>query len=281
MGLRGWSMTSPPRERVPPFLLIPHLSGMAKRFRDSILLAMMRGFFDETSDDVSVYLIGGWVADARKWQAFADEWAETLESHPRIEYFRHHESISLMYPKSQFYKWSAKARDEKVLKLTDVIGRHAPDYGMFSVLDLRGFLALIKKPYISRKQMDSMLHGANPHTWCFHDIISAVLQYELMSRTEKQSVEFIFDENSALKKCIREYDDLKSKMPSEVAAIAGTALPADDKKVAALQSADLLAGQLLQLFKGLPTVPLQRLAAYCQILRTDVNPSGWPKAACR
>jgi len=59
-------------------------------------------------------------------------------------------------------------------------------------------------------------------------------------------VGFIFDEGVPfLKDCISNYPALKKVLPKKTEAIAGTIAPANDRKMAPLQAADMLAGQAL------------------------------------
>ncbi|HKW97867.1 MAG TPA: hypothetical protein VJN43_09030 [Bryobacteraceae bacterium] len=249
---------------------------MAREIRDKCVLAMIRGFFDETSDDVKVFMVCGWISRARRWQEFSDAWNDVLGTEPKLRYFRHHESMMLADPKSQFYNWSPQDRDGKLESLAAVFARHTPDYGMCSVLDLAPFLALIHQVPTSRKQLDSLIHGANPFMWAFHNLISSVLGYEVGTRVPPERVDFIFDENSALRTCIKEYEALRTKMPQELQMIAGSCAPADDKLVAALQGADLLCGELLDFEQGNESKPFRIMAESCDIIRTDVKPAEWP-----
>src|SRR2546430_9721900 len=96
---------------------------------------------------------------AKGWDGFSDDWKRALDEHPRIGYFKHNEAMGT---KGQFEGWSETERDAKVMRLARVITKHTPDYGMYSVLDLGGFLSLFKSSTLSRKQIDSVLHRAYP-----------------------------------------------------------------------------------------------------------------------
>lgn len=94
-----------------------------------------------------------------------------------------------------------------------------------------------------------------------------ILQFQHFGFGSTQVVDFIFDANSLFENCERAYRELKKRMPSGLAAIAGTAVEGDDKELAPLQAADLLAGQqTTTLRNGKPDKPFQLLNSVSRIL---------------
>jgi hypothetical protein len=87
-------------------------------------------------------------------------------------------------------------------------------------------------------------------------------------------VDFIFDEHvGLLDKCIRWYRKFKKDFAPKLQAIAGTIDGANDKEIAALQAADLLAGQVgSDLRTGIVEPPLELLIARREIWRLPTYP---------
>lgn len=58
---------------------------------------MLQAFFDESADDPreQAFIMAGWVSDVMTWRSFSDAWKCVLDTAPRIDYFSHHEAMSL------------------------------------------------------------------------------------------------------------------------------------------------------------------------------------------
>src|SRR5438093_1477389 len=78
---------------------------------------MKQAFFDESSNH-EVFLIAGWMADAREWARFNDHWRAVLPEAPAIHHFKHHDAMSF---EGDFTGWTKDARDAKVMALASVL----------------------------------------------------------------------------------------------------------------------------------------------------------------
>jgi hypothetical protein len=193
------------------------------------MLLMFRGFFDEcnrNSEDVR-FIMAGWTATVEEWERFSDAWEKCLSTEPSIKYFK-------TYGSDEFYKFSLADKDAKVLALSRVIAAH----------DLRGYVALVEhsllanRPLKLRKSM-----GTRIYDWAFIDIIQNVLA-DLLNRGCTEKIDFVFDKCSELRACIESYESQRdTEFPQSMRDISGIVIPGDDKDLAGLQAADLLAGE--------------------------------------
>lgn len=199
---------------------------------------MIRAFFDE-SEFRDVFLVAGWVADCETWSRFTEDWQSVLDAEPRIDYFKHHEAKGFT---GQFSGWSESDAEAKIAALVDVVCRHEM-YGVVSGLSTDVHKAAFAGSTVPWKVLRSVLKTIHPYQWCVFSAHSTVLQVQI-DKGQSKRVDCVFDEMDGLMaQCIEKYDELKSRLPEEKRAIAGTLTEADDKRVAALQAADLLAGQ--------------------------------------
>lgn len=115
--------------------------------------------------------------------------------------------------------------------------------------------------------------GSRVYDWGFLTAISGVLQY--MSRLKVDyTVDFIFDERSELSVCIGIYNEMKNSGAMEIMAHAGTCSPGNDEEVAALQMADLLAGEFSHLSENGPPslVPFSIIANAKPVIHVPCTP---------
>lgn len=216
---------------------------------------MFRAFIDDTGNDPQEFAFnfGAWVARVDDWERFSEEWMSTLQVDPPIKYFRHHEAKS---QSGQFENWSQNACDQKILSLAKVIGRRSVDevYGIITGIRNEIITSIISKAVEHPKVVRSVIHASRPYDWCFHSIVSLVVQRQLeLSCTAK--VDFIFDKGDpAFHDCSKIFREIKNdpKFPEEKRAILGTFVEGDDKEIMPLQAADLLAGQSTAKLRGMP-----------------------------
>ena len=214
--------------------VIPHLCGLPKVPRDKRVLLMFRGFFDESNRNPSEgqFILAGWTARVEDWERFTDDWQQSLNQEPSINYFKTYEAN---HQADEFYKFSETAATAKKLALAKVISKHK----------VRGYIATADHAILSGKpERLSKLMGTRIYDWAFIAIVTCVLGDYLNRGEQVEKVDFVFDGCSELRACIESYEETRNnKFPSPMQAIAGEAIPGDDKKLAGLQAADLLAGE--------------------------------------
>lgn len=194
---------------------------------------MFRGFFDECNrnpEDIR-FIMAGWTATVEEWERFSDAWEKCRLSEPSIEYFKTYEANGLS---GEFYKFSSTDRDAKVLALSHVIAAHG----------LRGYIALVEHSLLAnRPEKLRKFMGSRTYDWAFIAIVQSVLA-DFLDRRQTEKIDFIFDKCGELRACIESYEQQKAEEFSpSIRDIAGEVIPGDDKELAGLQAADLLAGE--------------------------------------
>lgn len=207
--------------------------GRAKRLQR--LVAVFRAFYDESGNDRArnkALVMGGFVSHVDEWLKIADAWDGCLHQHPRIEYFNHYECQNLS---GQFWQFNREQADRKMLDLAAVIGG----------FDLQGHCAIVPHVLgdIDKTAKKYVQHGARVYDWGFVTAIKMILQW-MEPQPDGEKVDFIFDEHSALEANIENFNlNRKDPFLSDYMRHAGTCTASKDEEVAALQMADLLAGE--------------------------------------
>jgi hypothetical protein len=193
---------------------------------------MFKGFFDESNRDPAEvkFIMAGWTAKVDEWERFSQAWYECLSQKPAIEYFKTYEADNLS---DQFYKLTHDDAAEKKLALAHVISQ----YRIRGYISTAAHTILDGRPKELRKMM-----GTRVYDWAFVALITKVLTDHL-ELGEREQIDFTFDGCSELRSCIESYEKMKEEWPPSMRELAGEVIPGDDRKLVALQSADLLAGE--------------------------------------
>jgi len=242
---------------------------------------MLRAFIDETGNNPKepVFCFAGWVSTVSEWDRFSDSWHNELDRKPSIDYFKHHEAKSQT---GQFEGWSRSDCENKLLALAKVIVERDV-YGVATGVKNEVVAGLLKKAVPSLKTVRNILHASRPFDWCFHSVISMILQLQV-NQGVKDKVDFIFDEGeSAFEDCAKIYREFLEKWPFPPAmkAIAGMVSTGNDKLIMPLQAADLLAGSSTAILRGQNTDRGYRLLAkkkkieFCPIRWADPEITGY------
>ncbi len=85
------------------------------------------------------------------------------------------------------------------------------------------------------------LMGTRAYDWAFMAVICRVLGRAAERGFPGSKIDFVFDECSELRKCIESFESHVHGFPKNMKELAGVAIPGDDKDLASLQCADLLA----------------------------------------
>jgi Protein of unknown function (DUF3800) len=212
---------------------LPHLCGMPKRLRDKRLIVVFKAFFDESGGPESskALIMGGFLGRVEEWERASDAWDECLHQSPAIEYFKRREAQG---PNGQFEGWDRPSADKKVLALATVISRFKL-LGMCAIVPFGIFDG--RDPKITKGMM-----GTRAYDLAFAGAVKIVLQHMKETMPEGEKVDFVFDDHSALAPNIDTFYTMKREpFFKEFMSPAGGCMPDDDKRVVALQMADLLA----------------------------------------
>ena len=191
-------------------------------------------FVDESGLDPRLddsLIMAGFIGEVSEWEKASDAWDRCLNESPKIEYFSHKEVTSRS---GQFWKFSEKEANEKVSSLARVI----------SQFSLQGVCTAV--PHVIFANRDSRsakgMMGSRPYDWGFFSLVIGVLDLMRWPNIEV-TVDFVFDARPELRSCIQYFEELKTYHLAEQMRHAGECIPGDDKKIVALQMADLLAFQ--------------------------------------
>jgi len=200
---------------------------------------MFRAFFDESGTDPEknkALVVGGFCGRVEEWERASDAWDECLREPPAIAYFKRHEAQSL---DGAFIKFNRTNADKKVLALANVICR----------FDLLGFCASVRYRLFEGKdaKLTKGMIGTRVYDWGFGSAVKAVLQHMQETTPATERVDFIFDDRTELRANIDIFYKMKNdEFFREIMSRAGECMPGDDKKIVALQMADLLAWEFSQ-----------------------------------
>jgi hypothetical protein len=200
----------------------------------------LQAFIDESWNG-QFFVLAGFVFTAQAAQAFSLDWGSALQEAPAIKYFKMNEVNGKT--KGQFASFSGKERQEKLLSLARVAGRHAGAY--FSVSVPVEYFDSILVPALPEE-------FRFPYLWLFNGLVTAMSSYEFHVG-ERRLIDFTFDEQRQfLAKAIALYERVKIFPPfKEHDIVVGRIEAAQDQTVLPLQAADMLVGQV-RLFLASP-----------------------------
>lgn len=223
------------------------------------ILTMLQAFIDETGNDPTAFAFNfaGWIGTVQEWKRFSTEWAEELQRPPAIKYFKHSEAKHLS---GEFAGLSREEGDRKILGLATVIAERDV-YGVIAGMKHSVLQNILRDAVPPPGTVRSMLHANRPYDFCFHAIVTAILQIQLEAAIP-EPVDFVFDEgDSAFEDCVTMYRQLREMLPTEMRDISGTVTTSSDKIEMPLQAADLLAGQATVQLRGFPIEEPHKLLA--------------------
>jgi len=178
------------------------------------------------------FVMAGLIGRAEQWSLFSDDWKKCLNASPRIGQLKMRDAAARG---GDFYGFSEKERNQKLIDLLGVIDAHRPTL-LDVVLDLSAFDDTIRnfagKPH------------NNPYFIGYLMMMLAVA-YELLDRGARERFEAIFDEHEQLAPQLKKWYPILRSMAlveEKVRAI----LPVDplfrsDDEFMPLQACDLFA----------------------------------------
>jgi hypothetical protein len=227
---------------------------------------MLKAFFDESGTDPKgpAFVMGGFLARAEEWERAADAWDTSLRDSPGIQAFHHVEARSLS---GEFEGWRREDADKKVLSLAQTIAR----------FDLQGFVTAISHSWFMPrdKRAAKGMFGTRIYDHAFLRIVSGVGHYVNAAIPGDDKVDFTFERRRELKECILTYEELFDSMP-EYMQRAGSCIPGDDKTNVALQMADLLSWEFLQVVdRNAQSEAFKTINTAHPVFNFPLTPPGW------
>ena len=196
---------------------------------------ILSAFVDDSgSDEASRYFVlAGYVMQAPFWEAFSDEWASGLRREPTIEYFH---MADAEYGDGNLKGLGEPLRKLKVNELSDVISKFEP-------LAVSSWLSWESYRKIARANIHPKIDS--PYAVLFYQVMRAVHEFQIKTNPQGKyhRVDFVFDDQSKIGfRALQWYSALKTAAPEPYKSMMGV-MPVfeDDKKIVALQAADMLA----------------------------------------
>lgn len=213
------------------------VSGLPAPRRQQRLLYMLQAYVDDSKsiETPQVFILGGYIAPSEKWEQFSDEWQRVLDMRPPIHYYKFNEAERL---EGEFYAWSEKRRDERVILLRRVIEEFAS-----AEISIRFKIDAHRKAFASWGR-----HHRNPYYFATAHLMGVVGRNLEKLGIEPQPLEFIFDNQVIEKgKVIEGWDwAVKRARPNPADLLSKILVNPptfrDDKDVLPLQAADMCAG---------------------------------------
>ncbi len=189
----------------------------------------MRAFFDESAvspEDGPFMIMAGFVGRSEDFESASDSWQYVLDAHPQVSSFHHNDRrcASLISPLSEVIRDS----------------------------NLQGFVITIPHaPFSARdSKITKGLVGSRVYDYAFIIAVKYVLWWAEATFSEGEKVDFIFEKRRELQPCIDQLYTPLSIEGKDIWRRAGSCTPEDNKRMAALQMSDLLAGQSLESIRG-------------------------------
>jgi hypothetical protein len=168
---------------------------------------MLRAYFDDSNmNHGPVAVLAGWVAPAKVWGPFADDWDAVLRMKPTIGYFKWKEWRGL---DGEFNGISDASALEKLKLLIGVLSHHQP-LGVASVIsnDLHRD--------IFRQNADTIMR--QPYFLSFHSVVVQITEHVAV-RYPGERVDFHFDiQPGQMEAATASWERLKEVAPPRIEA---------------------------------------------------------------
>jgi hypothetical protein len=194
-------------------------------------ILMLQAFIDDsgTGGQPPVFVLAGFVATADEWAAFSDEWQESLEMRPALNYFKMSEAMNFQ---GEFSGWSEQSRNDRVARLYRIIENHARA-GISTVVSHAAYEKVFGSPRLPRPMQD-------PYYLLFFDLIAQVARSQREWLRLDDTTDFIFDDQVGKKdRLVGAWESFKAMASPAFKEVMGdTPIFRDDKNVLPLQAAD-------------------------------------------
>jgi Protein of unknown function (DUF3800) len=213
------------------------VSGLPEPRRSRRLLLMLQGYIDNSGwdGDSPAFVMAGYVASEKQWEAFSQDWQAVLdlETPSKLTCLKMAQAYRLKDPNSQFYGWTEKQRDERLIEFAKTINKHAA-VGVVSVIPIEPYVQLFKGKF-KPMALD------RPYFLSFFGMLIRLLRVAQDAKEDR--IEFFFDteggESAAL--IHEQYEVCMAMAPPEVRALsAGPPSFRHDDELNPLQAADMI-----------------------------------------
>lgn len=208
------------------------VSGLAPKLRLERRILFLQAFIDDSGiGQPPVSVMGGFVAPAERWAAFAAEWQEILDMRPSIAYLKMSEAEALA---GEFAHWSEERRDERLTLFFSLIERYATAAITCAVpTDL----------------YEKIFRGRVPNEWRFVEYPYFILFYGIIHSLahyfrrigHNEPIDFVFDtQTDQMPRIMQTWVDLEKLGDSAIRPlVVNPPIFRNDKTTLPLQAADL------------------------------------------
>jgi Protein of unknown function (DUF3800) len=198
---------------------------------------MLQSFVDNSGWDGQspAFVMAGYVASEKQWEGFSQDWQGVLdlETPAKLTCLKMAEAYRLDDPKSQFYRWTEKQRNDRLVEFVKTINRHAA-HAVISVIPIEPYQRLFKGKF-KPVALD------RPYFLSFFGMLIRLLRYAQAAKEDR--IDFFFDveggESAAL--LHEQYEVCMRMAPPEVRALSGGPPTfKHDHELNPLQAADML-----------------------------------------
>jgi len=211
------------------------VAGYAPHRRARKPLAFLQAYIDDSACQTGKQrlFMGGFLNNTYGWSEFSRLWDRALSDYPEIKYLKMSEANAL---RGQFLGWSPEQRDQKLLRLFQLI-RDTHSLSFEFTVDTSDYLDMVT-PYAPHAL-------GSPYYSTTFGIISSLVRY-LESRGVEEKVDFIFDQQSNISSDIVLFFDYMCRniSPNARKLISGTPIFRDEKEMLPIQAADVLVWHL-------------------------------------
>jgi hypothetical protein len=88
-------------------------------------MVTIKTYLDESAGE-HPFLAAGWAGTPEHWEPVCKKWQSVLDTDPKIKYFKMNDALGL---KNQFNGWTEDERDQKLIKLAQVIPHDGTIFG--------------------------------------------------------------------------------------------------------------------------------------------------------
>lgn len=219
-----------------------------KRNRRLLMIVSWQAAIDDSGSEPQspFFVLGGFIAPAEAWAAFADEWDAALKEPPGLDYFKMAEAASLAED-GQFSPdkgWTEAKRDDRLITLARIIKNHAK-IRIATAMPNDAFYKHISSLPASARTLSS----DNPYGLLFMRTILAAGVFGSL-RGIDSPCDFIFDEQLGFSDEVHRRwpqfkEILEKSTNSDLKNFVGSRpIYRDEKEFLPLQAADLYAWQI-------------------------------------
>ena len=154
----------------------------------------LQGFFDDSGNEPTspIFVLDGFITTNQHWAAFSDEWQQTLDEPPRLDYFKMAEAEHFRGQFSKKNGWINENRDARLLTLANIVAKYAIVRVHASILhsSFEQWIKSIRNPTRNSAQ-------DNPYFALLQSVVQ-IISWLRVNAFRSDSCEIIFDDQGSM-----------------------------------------------------------------------------------